>query len=139
MVRRLRLETFLRGVSALALVVCGAALLYATPTSEPVGCANNTCLQIVYWWDCKKLAGTAYDNPDCIYCFGPAQRCDSGSVTTNCKENTAQPLSSAAANVKNVCYCPPSPGVPAGTLTVQATGVATEKFKSAGVNQFICK
>lgn len=139
MVRRLRIETILRVVVALAAVVGGAAILFAAPApAEPPGCANNTCKQIVYYWDCVNQIGNANDNPDCLYCASANGRCDSGSGTSTCTKTT-QPLRIARANVKNVCYCPPVPGVPAGTTTVEATGAATGDFQDSGSPRYTCQ
>jgi hypothetical protein len=114
-------------------VTAGTVVLTGVARGEAPGCANNTCKQIYYYYNCSLGAGFKYEYDSCLKCAAPSGRCDSGQNIPCNQTDTDQGI--ALTEVTNVCDC--DKGV--GTEYVEATGNYTGSYTATGSKRWICQ
>jgi hypothetical protein len=130
------MKKFLAGLVELAVLtttITAGVLVFgaiARGTAFGDGCANTTCLDILYYYDCPLLQGESLQVLDCLECG--TGRCKNGRLVTCAPTNNAQGL--ASTNVTTVCDCK---AAPKGT-SVQANGNYGGPWQATTVNQYRC-
>jgi hypothetical protein len=134
------LERFVEGVLLATMVVAAGLLFQAVAWSavakENMNCANNQCIEINYWYDCKNKNGFQFQNNDCIQCAEGGRCIGPGGDPSTCKSDNNPQNSFRVANVTTDCDCTNAPNVP--VPTVQSHGSASGDW-TAGRTTYTCQ